>query len=460
MAEPLQHLVVDFCDLISPRISKLKQNFKQATGKVLQNVDVKACLSDLHNKYVFVPADKAPNNIIIICKRYYIETLIKELGLDNCSTPTGNSAHTSCQMSSEDIVNTHDTFMKSLGIELSDDDKRLPYLYWTPKLHEPPVKHRFIAGSSKCTTKQLSSLLTKILTVMKTGLEKYCSIKTSHTGVNNMWILKNSTNLLSSLSHLGFHRATSIQTFDFSTLYTSIPHDLLKSRMNSIINNAFKYKNGVTQYTHIKVGRNKSYFTSDLLNSDNKYTANDICKMVEFLVDNIYVRFGGQLFRQMVGIPMGTNCAPLLADLFLYSYENEFLDKLVKESKRKLARKFNLSYRYIDDLISFNNKKFKEFISDIYPKELTISETTESTSVASYLDLLFTRDRSNNITTKLYDKRDAFGFHIVNFPFMSSNIPSAPAYGVYASQLIRYARCCSNYSDFLLHHRVLVTRLL
>ena len=59
--------------------------------------------------------------------------------------------------------------------------------------------------------------------------------------------------------------------------------------------------------------------------------------MIEFSVDNIYVRFGGQLFRQMVGIPMGTNCAPLLADLFLYSYENEFLDKLIKEGKRKLS---------------------------------------------------------------------------------------------------------------------------
>ena len=70
----------------------------------------------------------------------------------------------------------------------------------------------------------------------------------------------------------------------------------------------------------------------------------------------------------MVGIPMGTNCAPLLADLFLYSYENEFLDKLIKEGKRKLARKFTLSYCYIDDLISFNNKRFKEFISDIYPQ--------------------------------------------------------------------------------------------
>ena len=82
----------------------------------------------------------------------------------------------------------------------------------------------------------------------------------------------------------------------------------------------------------------------------------------------------------MIGIPMGMpNCAPLLADLFLYSYENEFLDKVNNEGKRKVARKFNLSYRYIDDLISVNNKRFKEFISDIYPKELTISETTEAT---------------------------------------------------------------------------------
>ena len=84
-------------------------------------------------------------------------------------------------------------------------------------------------------------------------------------------------------------------------------------------------------------------------------------------------------------------------------------------------------------------------------------ESLLESSVASYLDLL---DKSNNITTKLYDKRDAFGFYIVNFLFMSSNIPSAPAYGVYASQLIRYAHCCSNYSDFLLHHMALVTRLL
>ena len=92
--------------------------------------------------------------------------------------------------------------------------------------------------------------------------------------------------------------------------------------MNNTINNAFKHKNGATQYTHIKVGRNKSYFINDPLNGDNKYTASDICKMTEFLVESTCVRFGGQLFRQTVG--MGRNCAPLLADLFLFSYGTSF----------------------------------------------------------------------------------------------------------------------------------------
>ena len=151
-----------------------------------------------------------------------------------------------------------------------------------------------------------------------------------------MWILKNSTNLLSSLGHLGVHRATSIQTFDFSTLYTSIPHDLLKSRMNSIINDAFKHKNGATRYTHIKVCRNKSYFTSDPLNGDNKYTANDICKMIEFLVDNIYVRFGRQLFRQMVGIPMGKTVPHYWLTCFSIPMKMSFWINSLRKAKESL----------------------------------------------------------------------------------------------------------------------------
>ena len=99
------------------------------------------------------------------------------------------------------------------------------------------------------------------------------------------------------------------------------------------------------------------------------YTADNICKMIGFLIDNIFVQFGGRLFHQVIGIPMETNCAPLLADLFLYSYENE------KSGHRRLARSFNLCYRYIDDLIVFNNKKFLDYLKEIYPSELTVEKS-------------------------------------------------------------------------------------
>ena len=101
---------------------------------------------------------------------------------------------------------------------------------------------------------------------------------------------------------------------------------------------------------------------------------------------------------------MGTNCASLLADLLLCSYGNEFLDKFIKESKRKLLES---SSSDIVILMTFSlsiTKRSNEFTSNINLKELTISETTESSSVASYFDLLFMRDENNNITTKLYHK--------------------------------------------------------
>ena len=190
------------------------------------------------------------------------------------------------------------------------------------------------------------------------------------------------------------------------------------------------------------------------------YTADNICKMIEFLIDNIFVQFGGRLFHQVIGIPMGTNCAPLLADLFLYSYENEFLDNMIRNGHRRLARLFNLCYRYIDDLIVFNNKKFLDYVKEIYPSQLTVEKANKSDHLADYLDLTFIIDSGGKLSTRLYDKRDDFDFHIVNFPYLSSNIPSGPSYGVYISQLIRYARCCSHYDDFRYRQKCLVDRLL
>ena len=183
--------------------------------------------------------------------------------------------------------------------------------------------------------------------------------------------------------------------------------------------------------------------------------------MLDFLIDNIFVEFGGLIFQQTVGIPMGTNCAPLLADLFLHSYEAEFIQNLLKDKKKKhLAKSFNFTFRYIDDVLSLNNPHFSENLHLIYPSELEIKDTTESRRSASYLDLLLEIDMDGRLNTKVYDKRDDFNFPIVNFPFLSSNIPAAPAYGVYISQLIRYGRACSCYDDFAGRGKLLTGKLL
>ena len=152
--------------------------------------------------------------------------------------------------------------------------------------------------------------------------------------------------------------------------------------------------------------------------SKNKYTEKNIIKMLEFLVDNIFVVFEGKVFQQIIGIPMGTNCAPLLADIFLYSYEAEFIQSLLSAGKKRLASQFNFTYRCIDDVLSIYNPDFENYLGQMYP-----SDTTESNTSASYLDFL---GRDGQLCTSLYDKRDNFIFHITNFSFLSSNIPSSP----------------------------------
>ena len=318
----------------------MKGKFKRPNQKILNDSGINDCLRKLHKDFVLVPPDKAANNIIVTCKKYYIETLIKELGIN--SSNQINSTYVPSIDSYDKILKSHSDFVNSMGLKLSEEDQDLPYLYWTPRLHKAPFKQCFVTGSSKSTTKELSCLLTKILTTIKHGLSRYCNTKMSHNGVNNMWILKNSTSLLSSLEKLDVRYAKSVQTFDFSILYTSIPHDLLMSRISTLIRNSFKKKDGSIRYKYIKVDGRRGYFSNSVdSGGDKTYNANQMCHMVEFLIDNIFVKSEGHLFRQVIGSPMGTNCAPSLLTSFFYSYESDFLDNMIRSGHRKLARSFN-----------------------------------------------------------------------------------------------------------------------
>ena len=219
----------------------------------------------------------------------------------------------------------------------------------------------------------------------------------------------------------------------------------MKSRISNLVHNTFRNKDGSVKYTHIKITRAKGCFTHDINGGeDNMYTADNICKMIEFLSDNIFVQFGGCLSCQVIGIPMGTNCAPLLADLFLYSYENEFLDNMIRSGHMRLARSFNPWYnRYIGDLIAFNNKKFLGYLKKIYPSPLAVEKANKSDHLADYLDFTFIID-----------------IEVRSQPRYMTNVVIFDFLWCIHSQLIRHARCCTYYDDFRYRHKCLVDRLL
>ena len=427
---------------------------KQPPSKILDNEDVQSYLKMFHQRFVLVPADKASNNIIIICKPYYIQTICKELGI--IASSSINITYTKDNSKQEDIINKHVTYFKKLDIVIPPSQQDLPMIYWTPKIHKSPYKQRFIAGSKSCTTKALSSILTRGLQKVKDNHTLYCKAIERTTGVNRMWILKNSKTLLSELKDKNISKVTNVSTWDFSTLYTTIPHKQLKERICALI----KFCMNTASRQYINIGPFKAFFSQIPYDGKNyvSWTCKQFCRMFCFLVDNIFIKFGQEVFRQSIGIPMRTDCAPVVADLFLFSYEYNFLETLTKQKKLHLARKFNLVFRYIDDLIFFDIDDFGKYAKEIYPPELELKETTESKTTASYLDLFITI--SNGVLQfKLYDKRDDFNFGIVNYPFTDSNIPMKPAYGVYVSQLVRYSLACSSYTDFLSRHRTLVTKL-
>ena len=119
------------------------------------------------------------------------------------------------------------------------------------------------------------------------------------------------------------------------------------------------------------------------------------------------------------------------------------------KNEKKRARSVNFTFPFIpvDDVLSLNNSRFGDFADRIYPIELEIKDTTDTDKSASYLGLHLKIDSEGRLRTNLYDKRYDFNFPIVNFPFICSNIPAVPAYGVYLSQLLRYSRACGSYQD-------------
>ena len=165
------------------------------------------------------------------------------------------------------------------------------------------------------------------------------------------------------------------------------------------------------------------FFTSDVYNIHNLWSCQKVCDTLVYLLDNIFIKFGTKLYSQIISIPMGTNCAALVADLFLFCYDRDFM------------------------------------VDRIYPTDLQLNRADSFDTEAPFLDLnlcIF----NGTVSTKIYDKRDDFDSDIVNFPFLDDDVPRRTSYGVYISQLIRFARASSNLSDFNCRNKALTAKRL
>jgi hypothetical protein len=261
-----------------------------------------------------------------------------------------------------------------------------------------------------------------------------------------------------------------LYTGDFSTMYTTIPHDDLMLRISHCIEEAWGWKAGKlgcdldslclrvsgdnSEWVQRR-GRSKEHFSDSTIVIQRR----TLEVLVNFLVRNSFVENGGVLRRQVVGIPMGTNCAPLLANLYLYAYESRFIDRLVEVFGEGYARSFTNWFRYIDDVLCVDIPSMQDHIHvpaeskigiGIYPSALRLNDTNVTPKEVVFLGMLL-KDSEGKITVDVFDKRKEFPFPVVRYPNLDSLIPANIPYGVFVGQLYRYYRICTNWRDFCDH---------
>ena len=376
----------------------------------------------VQNKFVITPVDKAGSNFGFICKKYYAQVLIAEINSNNTFEVSNISLN--------NLKNLFNNFLKRFNIIPS---YKIPFIYCMPKFHKNPTKFRFITSSFDCINKDISIILNLALDALYDRVD---------SDSDNSWIIKNNCKVLETLTHCnenpGLPGNHMIATFDFSTLYTALPHDDLIRCIVALYNKYF--------HSDIEVFyKNRKLIISKIL----------FVEILKFSVKNNYVLFSDRLYRQKIGIPMGSNFSPNMANLYLHFYESDFIRRNHEDGRNR----YKYTYRFIDDLLSVNNRDVIYDVRTIYPRFLEISNTNEGNfSDSSFLDVDI-KINDNKFITKVYDKRREFEFDILGLPAYSSNIPNNMAYGIICSQFYRFANICMEKRDFLYNCQLVIDKI-
>lgn len=441
----------EILEKVKEQIDALKR--KRLTShrkRLLQDSVIKEYLEILHNKYVIVPVDKAANNFAFICKRYYVARLLTEVGIPNGSSQTYERLDTDYHK----IINDNIELCKKYGLQVGEREQCLPIMYWIPKMHKNPVDARFIVASAKCSTKPLSKVVSGVFKLIFMQIRNFHDKSTFYSKYNKFWVIENSSPVINKLSSINSKkRAKEISTFDFKTLYTKIDHSNLIERLNNIID--FAFKGGSRKF--IAFNDYGNAFWAKKRFGKRYFTKTSLKSVVKHLIVNCHFQIGNLLLCQIIGIPMGIDPAPFWANLYLYSYECEFMNDLIKKDKSK-ALSYHGSFRFIDDKCCINgSREFATSFPNIYPPSLELKLEHQGNH-ATFLDLDITIV-DGIFVYKLFDKRDDFPFFIVRMPYLSSDIPSYIFYGSILSEFLRIARCTLLFEDFISRTGALYRRM-
>ena len=415
---------------------------------VLSDPTVKKELEKLQDHFVIVTIDKASNNIALVCKQLYASVIHDEIKFTDDTSP--DNTYEKVNKTPRNILDSHKKHLKKLGIELEETCEKLPNMYWMPKMHKSPVGKRFIIASKQSSLKSLSQNITSALQIIFRSIKSFYEKRQTFTFKKSFWVSQSNQDVIERLEKMNMRSsAKSVSTFDFSTLYTMIPHIELLQVMEKLF--AFTFDSSSRKF--INVGTNESHWSSKP--GSWHFTKDTLTSSLKYIIDNSFFQVGSLLFRQRIGIPMGSSPAPFLANLFLFHYEKEWVEK----SDRKQTRYFDYTFRFIDDLITLNDgNQFENIHKEIYPKQLTLKKENKDNNHATFLDLEI-EIIDGKFDYKLYDKRNSYDFHIVRFPYRKSNIPSKVFYGAIGAEILRIARATLKYDHFIQSVQPFISRM-
>ena len=249
---------------VNKKIEELKNKFKFSRVKQVQrDPAVVSYLNILQEQYVMCPIDKAANNIAFICKKYHVQVLIKKLGLLSATSNTYQQVNDTLQNILQQQNNTLDSVFA-----LKNNDEAfncLPCIYWLPKMHKIPSGARFIIAGKKCINKQLSKQATSAFKLRYSQVDAYHTKTYYFSGAKTFCLIKNNSLTLECIKKINKRKnAKQISTFDFSTVYTKIPHDKLFDILYKLVD--FVFKGGTRDYIIINKQGCAEGITSFLLN--------------------------------------------------------------------------------------------------------------------------------------------------------------------------------------------------